>query len=334
MLHARSPHVHLPARERRTVDASLRDRPPPGHQAAKRGQHLGRVAMAVDETRIGIRREYRAKVAHVDGVFEEPALLRCGRADELQQPLVLRIRRLHVARLVPRRVRWDRRIAVEGVVRERLRKQVPALFRPLGRHQMDGLQARVEPVGHLQITHRTLEVRVALPRITGRPRLRRGREPVLEHLQRGILSEQVVKRRGSRARQAENEDGAANLGLQNGRFFRPRPLGMQPVAEDSTEHLFDQHAAERRQLRLIVVGAKQDAKRSAVAQVSEIREADRLACSLVKRIFEFPEARPFTAERTQYPLRAVVETQRQTSLAFCRRRHGCWLLTATTSPVM
>ena len=120
-----------------------------------------------------------------------------------------------------------------------------ALFGPVGGHQVDGLETRIEPVGHLELALRLLEPRVARPRLAWRPRAGRGRDPVLEHLGSRVLAEQMMKRGGPGARQSEHEDRATNLDRRDVGSLAKRLLDAQAALEQRLD-LPDARASVRK----------------------------------------------------------------------------------------
>ncbi len=329
VLHAGGPKPGLRARDLGAVHVAFVNRAPAGDETAKRRQHFGRVPMTLHEAGVGIGLEHDAEIPHVNGVLEHPALLGTRRADELQHALVLPIRGSHVAARIPLGVRRNRGVAVEGVVGERLRKEVTALVGAVGGHQMDRLQARVEPVGGRELAHGLLEARIGLPLGARRSRAGRGRDPVLEHLGARILAEQMVKRRRARTRQPEHEHGPADRLRFDARIGSERALGHQSVAKQRVELARHHHATEGCQVRFPIVCFAKHVEARAMRRIAEVVEADGLARALVKLAERLAIAVRRSTHASEQAVQPVVQAHGQPLAA-----HGCWLLTATTSPVM
>ena len=177
-----------------------------GRQRARRGDAGDRVAVRVDDERVGVDGHQRVERGHVGRVLEHPALLGVVEADQLEVLLVARVGVGPVLALQPLGVARHVGQRLVGVGLAGLPQQPPALLDGRGIHVVDAHELRaLDVVRRERLLHRA-EDRVVVPGLARRPRLRVLRQPHLQPLRLRVGVQQPVQRGGAGARQAHHED--------------------------------------------------------------------------------------------------------------------------------
>ena len=138
-----------------------------------------------------------------------------------------------------------------------------------------------------------------------------------------------MERGGAGAREPEHEHRTVNRHRLDARIATQRFLGDETVAQQRAELRDDEHATEGREMRLAVVSLGKRVEGSEIGGVAELVEADGLARLLVEDLARLAKAFRTSPEGFEHAVQPVEEPHGEPLGA-----HGCWLLTAITSPVM
>ena len=214
----------------------------------------------------------------MDGVLQQPPAYGIVRADQPDELAVAPVCGNVVAALVPADVGRHSRVHLEGIVDEALCEQVTTFLGEVGCHEMDTPQRRIERIHGFDRGGRFLEIGALVPRRARRTRLRVLAEPVLEHLQIGILREQMMQGRAARTHEAEYDDGLTDCrcGCRRAGMSREPLLRPQPRRELACEVGTRCFAAGIVETRLAIVAVENDTQRFEVGVVAEILGAGGL----------------------------------------------------------
>ncbi len=288
-----SPALHLFTGDEGEVDVALVHLANFRKEARVGGHDRSGISVGLHHAGVGIDGEERFQLPQVDGVFEQPAALGIRRSDQLDHLLVpdigLRVRRA----VVPLVVEGQRRRGLESVVGETLGEDVSALLWPVRLHLVHRHQVRGGVVQEVELAHGGGEIGVRLPLVARRARLRLGGEPVLELLQAGVLPHEVVQCRAAGADEAGDDDGPADLILENLGTVLQLLHGAQARRQDLGELPAVDLPAQWAQVGVLVEGGEQHLETFSVGRVSEVVEAGLLARVVVESVARGGEALEF-----------------------------------------
>ena len=135
---------------------------------------------------------------------------------------------------------------------------------------MDGLQRGIRIVHQLDLGSGPLKIRMARPFFAGGPRLRLSAQPILEHLEIGILSHQVMEGRTARANQTADHDRPLDSPLENFRRFPPLLFRAQSLDENFQRHLSSHRRAVGVEAGLVLVAVEQHPQTLEIGGIAEI----------------------------------------------------------------
>ena len=175
-------------------------------QTADGGNRARGVPVGHHDRRLGHGLEERFGIEEVIGILEQPALLGLVESDQLQIARPACVGRPHVVLRPPGRVAGNVEDALEGVRREAVSKEVPALVGLVRAHLVD--RVHVGRVAELQLEGLLASsiAREFVPAPSRRSRHRALEEPELRGLDAFDSREHLVQRRRPRAREAHDDD--------------------------------------------------------------------------------------------------------------------------------
>ena len=280
-----------------------------GDQARERGDDLQRIAMRLDDARVGILGEERVERPEMARALQHPALRRTPPLEVLQLAAMRRVDPAQIGPVEPRLVARDAMRGREQHAREVVRGERDALLRQLRAHRVHRLEAGDQAVDARQMLVDRGDARVGL--VGGALRRRPGMHhlPGHRHAVRRVLRQQLVQDRRPGPRQADDEE----------RAFDPagRDLGMRRVHGGHAQAILEQtddigtgdHAAERGEAGLGLEGVQQTPQRLAERRLAEVGEAGRPPRPGQQRLLVEPDDRQ--TRRAERAAQTVQETHGQ-----------------------
>jgi len=244
-LHGHTPFRHFHRAETLGLRILAAHRHPVQHvEHAAQGRSRGRrVAVRLNDQRIGKHLEQEVRVPGVSGILEKPTLVRIGETDQAQNVGITQIGAALAGFHQPLGVGRSGKPRREHVAHEALLQYLHALVDDMRRLLVGAGELRRFLVEALRLRLAHLKFGVAFPFVDGRAHHRRPCEPTLQPLELGIDREQLMQRRGAAAWNSRDDERPYHRRLIAG-IFPKALLGVQAGLEHAHE-VHERHFAPR-----------------------------------------------------------------------------------------